>query len=195
MKRMLSRLRLTPKGRLRRNVVILLLIPLVLLLTFRPCFTHQAALEQLQKTYHFGPVDAAQWYPEEHTYALRYDRWYAVCPLERGHFYFWDTWEPGFWGLVAAPVEDAPLSVCGIDNSDLLFGLCSDPAIEFIRLTYTDGEATHTAEAVPGEGGLFLYHCPEGLREYDLYTAQALDGQGQVLYTVTRSTINENEII
>ena len=83
----------------------------------------------------------------------------------------------------------------GIDNSDLLFGLCSDPAIEFIRLTYTDGEATHTAEAVPGEGGLFLYHCPEGLREYDLYTAQALDGQGQVLYTVTRSTINENELI
>ena len=45
---MLFRLRLTPKGRLRRNVVILLLIPLVLLLTFRPCFTHQAALEQLQ---------------------------------------------------------------------------------------------------------------------------------------------------
>ena len=176
-------------------MVILLLIPLVLLLTFRPCFTHQAALEQLQKTYHFGPVDAAQWYPEEHTYALRCDRWYAVCPLERGRFYFWDTWEPGYWGLTAAPVEDAPLSVCGLCYSDIIFGLCSDPAIEAVRLTYTDGENTHTVETSPGEGGLFLYHCPEALLEYSRYTAQGLDGQGQVLYTVTRSVIYENELI
>lgn len=192
---MLFRLRLTPKGRLRRNVVILLLIPLVLLLTFRPCFTHQAALEQLQKTYHFGPVDAAQWYPEEHTYALRYDRWYAVCPLEQGYFFFVPTWEPGYWGLTAAPVEDAPLSVCGLCYSDIIFGLCSDPAIEAVRLTYTDGENTHTVETSPGEGGLFLYHCPEALLEYSRYTAQGLDGQGQVLYTVTRSVIYENELI
>ena len=192
---MLFRLRLTPKGRLRRNVVILLLIPLVLLLTFRPCFTHQAALEQLQKTYHFGPVDAAQWYPEEHTYALRYDRWYAVCPLERGRFYFWDTWEPGLWGLTPAPVEDAPLSVCAVRYSGIVFGLCSDPAIEAVRLTYTGGGDTHTAEVSPGEGGLFLYHCPGGLPEYELYTAQALDGRGQVLCTVTRSVIYENELI
>ena len=192
---MLFRLRLTPKGRLRRNVVILLLIPLVLLLVHRPCFTHQAALEQLQKTYHFGPVDAAQWYPEEQAYALRYDRWYAACPLQRGYFCLVPTWEPGRWGLLAAPVEDAPLSVCGIDNSDLLFGLCSDPAIEFVRLTYTDGENTHTVETAPEEGGLFLYHCPEALLEYSRYTAQGLDGQGQVLYTVTRSVIYENELI
>ena len=45
MKRPLSRLRLTPRGRLRRNVVLLLLLPLALLLVLRPCFTHQAALE------------------------------------------------------------------------------------------------------------------------------------------------------
>ena len=192
---MLFRLRLTPKGRLRRNVVILLLIPLVLLLVHRPCFTHQAALEQLQKTYHFGPVDAAQWYPEEHTYALRYDRWYAVCPLEQGYFFFVPTWEPGYWGLTAAPVEDAPLSVCGLCYSDIIFGLCSDPAIEAVRLTYTDGENTHTVETSPGEGGLFLYHCPEALLEYSRYTAQGLNGQGQVLYTVTRSVIYENELI
>ena len=192
---MLFRLRLTPKGRLRRNVVILLLIPLVLLLVHRPCFTHQAALEQLQKTYHFGPVDAAQWYPEEHTYALRYDRWYAACPLEQGYFFFVPTWEPGYWGLTAAPVEDAPLSVCGLCYSDIIFGLCSDPAIEAVRLTYTDGENTHTVETSPGEGGLFLYHCPEALLEYSRYTAQGLNGQGQVLYTVTRSVIYENELI
>ena len=65
MKRPLSRLRLTPRGRLRRNVVLLLLLPLALLLVLRPCFTHQAALERLQSRFHFGPVDAAQWYPEE----------------------------------------------------------------------------------------------------------------------------------
>ena len=47
MKRPLSRLRLTPRGRLRRNVVLLLLLPLALLLVLRPCFTHQAALERL----------------------------------------------------------------------------------------------------------------------------------------------------
>ena len=192
---MLFRLRLTPKGRLRRNVVILLLIPLVLLLTFRPCFTHQAALEQLQKTYHFGPVDAAQWYPEEQAYAIRYDRWYAACPLQRGYFCLVPTWEPGRWGLLAAPVEDAPLSVCGLCYSDIIFGLCSDPAIEAVRLTYTDGENTHTVETSPGEGGLFLYHFPEALLEYSRYTAQGLDGQGQVLYTVTRSVIYENELI
>ena len=78
MKRPLSRLRLTPRGRLRRNVVLLLLLPLALLLVLRPCFTHQAALERLQSRFHFGPVDAAQWYPEEAIYALRYDlhrRW------------------------------------------------------------------------------------------------------------------------
>jgi len=80
-KRPLSRLRLTPRGRLRRNVVLLLLLPLALLLVLRPCFTHQAALERLQSRFHFGPVDAAQWYPEEAIYALRYDRWYAVCSL------------------------------------------------------------------------------------------------------------------
>ena len=195
LKRLLFRLRLTPKGRLRRNVVILLLIPLVLLLVLRPCFTHQAALEQLQKTYHFGPVDAAQWYPEEQAYALRYDRWYAACPLQRGYFCLVPTWEPGYWGLTAAPVEDAPLSVCGLCYSDIIFGLCSDPAIEAVRLTYTDGENTHTVETSPGEGGLFLYHCPEALLEYSRYTAQGLDGQGQVLYTVTRSVIYENELI
>ena len=50
-------------------------------------------------------------------------------------------------------------------------------------------------ETSPGEGGLFLYHCPEGLPEYELYTAQALDGRGQVLCTVTRSVIYENEMI
>ena len=75
MKRPLSRLRLTPRGRLRRNVVLLLLLPLALLLVLRPCFTHQAALERLQSRFHFGPVDAAQWYPEEAIYALRDDRW------------------------------------------------------------------------------------------------------------------------
>lgn len=195
MKRMLSRLRLTPKGRLRRNVVILLLVPLVLLLANRPCFTRQEALERIQETYHFGPVDAAQWYPEEQAYVLRYDRWYAVCPLERGRFYFWDTWEPGLWGLTPAPVEDAPLSVCAVRYSGIVFGLCSDPAIEAVRLTYTGGGDTHTAEVSPGEGGLFLYHCPGGLPEYELYTAQALDGRGQVLCTVTRSVIYENELI
>ena len=125
MKRMLSRLRLTPKGRLRRNVVILLLVPLVLLLAHRPCFTRQEALERIQETYHFGPVDAAQWHPEAQAYVLRYDRWYAVCPLERGRFYFWDTWEPGLWGLTPAPVEDAPLSVCAVRYSGIVFGLCT----------------------------------------------------------------------
>ena len=60
MKRPLSRLRLTPRGRLRRNVVLLLLLPLALLLVLRPCFTHQAALERLQSRFHFGPVDAAR---------------------------------------------------------------------------------------------------------------------------------------
>ena len=191
----MKRLRLSPKDRLRRNVAALLLLFLTVLLIRRPAFTFPQAVEQIQDLYHLGPVASAHWYPEEQAYALRYDRWYAACPLQRGYFCLVPTWEPGRWGLLAAPVEDAPLSVCGIDNSDLLFGLCFAPAIEFIRLTYTDGEATHTAEAVPGEGGLFLYHCPEGLPEYELYTAQALDGQGQVLYTVTRSVINENELI
>ncbi len=60
--------------------------PLALLLVLRPCFTHQAALERLQSRFHFGPVDAAQWYPEEAIYALRYDRWYAVYSLERQPF-------------------------------------------------------------------------------------------------------------
>ena len=114
MKRPLSRLRLTPRGRLRRNVVLLLLLPLALLLVLRPCFTHQAALERLQSRFHFGPVDAAQWYPEEAIYALRYDRWYAVCSLERQPFFLGQTWRPDARGLIAAPVEDAPLSVCGI---------------------------------------------------------------------------------
>ena len=114
MKRPLSRLRLTPRGRLRRNVVLLLLLPLALLLVLRPCFTHQAALERLQRRFHFGPVDAAQWYPEEAIYALRYDRWYAVCSLERQPFFLGHTWRPDARGLIAAPVEDAPLSVCGI---------------------------------------------------------------------------------
>lgn len=195
MKRMLSRLRLTPKGRLRRNVVILLLVPLVLLLANRPCFTRQEALERIQETYHFGPVDAAQWYPEEQAYVLRYDRWYAVCPLDRGRFYFWDTWEPGLWGLTPAPVEDAPLSVCAVRYSGIVFGLCTDPDIEAVRITYTNGGGTRTVETSPGEGGLFLYHCPEGLPEYSLYTAQALDGRGQVLCTVKRSVIYENEMI
>ena len=136
MKRPLSRLRLTPRGRLRRNVVLLLLLPLALLLVLRPCFTHQAALERLQSRFHFGPVDAAQWYPEEAIYALRYDRWYAVCSLERQPFFLGHTWRPDARGLIAAPVEDAPLSVCGI-HYDLFFGLCSDPAIESVRITCT----------------------------------------------------------
>ena len=191
----MKRLRLSPKGRLRRNVAALLLLFLTVLLIRRPAFTFPQAVEQIQDLYHLGPVASAHWYPEEQHCVLRCDRWYAVCPLERGRFYFWDTWEPGYWGLTAAPVEDAPLSVCGLCYSDIIFGLCSDPAIEAVRLTYTDGENTHTVETSPGEGGLFLYHCPEGLPEYELYTAQALDGQGQVLYTVTRSTINENELI
>lgn len=136
MKRPLSRLRLTPRGRLRRNVVLLLLLPLALLLVLRSCFTHQAALERLQSRFHFGPVDAAQWYPEEAIYALRYDRWYAVCSLERQPFFLGHTWRPDARGLIAAPVEDAPLSVCGI-HYDLFFGLCSDPAIESVRITCT----------------------------------------------------------
>ena len=145
MKRPLSRLRLTPRGRLRRNVVLLLLLPLALLLVLRPCFTHQAALERLQSRFHFGPVDAAQWYPEEAIYALRYDRWYAVCSLERQPFFLGHTWRPDARGLIAAPVEDAPLSVCGI-HYDLFFGLCSDPAIESVRITCTGDGGTHTAE-------------------------------------------------
>ena len=59
MRHLLFRLRLAPRGRLRRNVVLLLLLPLALLLVLRPCFTHQAALERLQSRFHFGPVDAA----------------------------------------------------------------------------------------------------------------------------------------
>lgn len=55
MKRPLSRLRLTPRGRLRRNVVLLLLLPLALLLVLRPCFTHQAALERLQSRFTLRP--------------------------------------------------------------------------------------------------------------------------------------------
>ena len=47
----------------------------------------------------------------------------------------------------------------------------------------------------PGGAPCALVPRPEGLREYELYTAQALDGRGQVLCTVTRSTINENELI
>ena len=86
MKRPLSRLRLTPRGRLRRNVVLLLLLPLALLLVLRPCFTHQAALERLQSRFHFGPVDAAQWYPEEAIYALRYDRCTPSAPWSASPF-------------------------------------------------------------------------------------------------------------
>ena len=156
MKRPLSRLRLTPRGRLRRNVVLLLLLPLALLLVLRPCFTHQAALERLQSRFHFGPVDAAQWYPEE-----------AI---------------------------DAPLSVCVI-HYDLFFGLCSDPAIESVRITCTGDGGTHTAEVSPDSGGLFLWCAPERLPTYTLYTAQALDGQGQVLYTVERTMVDEHDII
>ena len=144
MKRPLSRLRLTPRGRLRRNVVLLLLLPLALLLVLRPCFTHQAALERLQSRFHFGPVDAAQWYPEEAIYALRYDRWYAVCSLERQPFFLGHTWRPDVRGLIA---------------------------------------------------GLFLWCAPERLPTYTLYTAQALDGQGQVLYTVERTMVDEHDII
>ena len=151
MKRPLSRLRLTPRGRLRRNVVLLLLLPLALLLVLRPCFTHQAALERLQSRFHFGPVDAAQWYPEEAIYALRYDRWYAVCSLERQPF--------------------------------------------FLGHTCTGDGGTHTAEVSPDSGGLFLWCAPERLPTYTLYTAQALDGQGQVLYTVERTMVDEHDII
>ena len=194
MKRPLSRLRLTPRGRLRRNVVLQLLLPLALLLVLRPCFTHQAALERLQSRFHFGPVDAAQWYPEEAIYALRYDRWYAVCSLERQPFFLGHTWRPDARGLIAAPVEDAPLSVCGI-HYDLFFGLCSDPAIESVRITCTGDGGTHTAEVSPDSGGLFLWCAPERLPTYTLYTAQALDGQGQVLYTVERTMVDEHDII
>ena len=63
MKRPLSRLRLTPRGRLRRNVVLLLLLPLALLLVLRPCFTHQAALERLQSRF---PL-SARWTPPSGT--------------------------------------------------------------------------------------------------------------------------------
>ena len=154
MKRPLSRLRLTPRGRLRRNVVLLLLLPLALLLVLRPCFTHQAALERLQSRFHFGPVDAAQWYPEEAIYALRYDRWYAVCSLERQPFFLGHTWRPDARGLIAAPVEDAPLSVCGI-HYDLFFGLCSDPAIESVRITCTGDGGPIRRRSLPTAAGCF----------------------------------------
>ena len=120
----MKRLRLSPKDRLRRNVAALLLLFLTVLLIRRPAFTFPQAVEQIQDLYHLGPVASAHWYPEEQHCVLRCDRWYAVCPLERGRFYFWDTWEPGYWGLTAAPVEDAPLSVCGLCYSDIIFGLC-----------------------------------------------------------------------
>ena len=126
MKRPLSRLRLTPRGRLRRNVVLLLLLPLALLLVLRPCFTHQAALERLQSRFHFGPVD---------------------------------------------------------------------PAIESVRITCTGDGGTHTAEVSPDSGGLLLWCAPERLPTYTLYTAQAQDGQGQVLYTVERTMVDEHDII
>ena len=47
----------------------------------------------------------------------------------------------------------------------------------------------------PGGAPCALVPRPGGLPEYELYTAQALDGRGQVLYTVTRSVIYENELI
>ena len=139
-------------------------------------------------------MDAAQWYPEEAIYALRYDRWYAVCSLERQPFFLGHTWRPDARGLIAAPVEDAPLSVCGI-HYDLFFGLCSDPAIESVRITCTGDGGTHTAEVSPDSGGLLLWCAPERLPTYTLYTAQALDGQGQVLYTVERTMVDEHDII
>ena len=90
--------------------------------------------------------------------------------------------------------DSAPLSVCGI-HYDLFFGLCSDPAIESVRITCTGDGGTHTAEVSPDSGGLFLWCAPERLPTYTLYTAQALDGQGQVLYTVERTMVDEHDII
>ena len=74
-------------------------------------------------------------------------------------------------------------------------GLCSDPAIESVRITCTGDGGTHTAEVSPDSGGLFLWCAPERLPTYTLYTAQALDGQGQVLYTVERTMVDEHDII
>ena len=64
-----------------------------------------------------------------------------------------------------------------------------------VRITCTGDGGTHTAEVSPDSGGLFLWCAPERLPTYTLYTAQALDGQGQVLYTVERTMVDEHDII
>ena len=85
-KRPLSRLRLTPRGRLRRNVVLLLLLPW-------PCCSSSAPASPTRRPWSGSRAasTSARWTPPSGTRRRRstpsrYDRWYAVCSLERQPF-------------------------------------------------------------------------------------------------------------